>query len=54
MFPKNHRKTLVMESLKTATLLKSDSNTGALVIILQNVHGHLFCKTSANGCFYTP
>ena len=52
-FRKNHRKTLVWRLFRLATLLKSDSNTVVFLWILKKFQGHLFCKTSANGCFWT-
>ena len=37
--------------LKSATLLKGDSNAGVLLWILWNFSKHLFWRTSANDCF---
>ena len=35
----------------SATLLKTDSNTGVFLWILQNSKEHLFCRTFSNDCF---
>ena len=44
----------MMESPYVATLLKSDYSTGVFLWILQNVQGHIICKTSGNGCIWMP
>ena len=40
-----------LRSMRTATLLKRDSNTGIFLWILRNFLKHLFWRTSANYCF---
>ena len=41
-----------MQALRTATLFKSDFNTGAFLWILQNFYEQLFLKNTSGGCFY--
>ena len=36
---------------RSVNILKRDSNTGVFLWILRNFYGHLFWRTSANGCF---
>ena len=54
-----HRETPVLESLfnkvaglRSATLLKENSSTGAFLWILRNFWEHLIWRTFANGCFW--
>ena len=48
LFRRNNQKYL--QASKAATLLKSDSNTGIFLWILQNFWEHLFWKASADEC----
>ena len=41
-------------AFRPATLLKRDSNRGVVLWILRNFQEHLFWRTSANGCFWSP
>ena len=41
-----------LQTCGPATELKSNSSTGIFLRLLQNLKEHLFCKTSANGCFW--
>ena len=43
----------VIQSWRSAILLKGGSNTGVFLWILQNFSDHLFWRTSAKGCFCT-
>ena len=41
-----------LRAWRTETLLKRDSNTGAVLRILRNFYEQLLWRTSANGCFW--
>ena len=41
-----------LQAFIPVTLVKIDSNTGVLIWLLRNFKGHLFWRTSANGCFW--